>query len=64
MKEDQINHISNPDIQQKMKIDFYKLHYPQYKSPKNRNHSKNKMRSKSVVNVFDSHSASEQLPSN
>ena len=40
------------ELEKKIKLDFYRLHYPQRKQPKSTHKVANKMRSKSVVSVI------------
>ena len=42
------------ELEKKIKMDFYRLHYPQRKQNKSANKVSNKMRSKSVVSVIRS----------
>ena len=39
------------ELAEKMKMDFYKLHYPTRKSPKTKNKTNHKLRSNSVISV-------------
>ena len=42
------------ELAEKMRMDFYKLHYPTRKSPNSKNKTNHKLRSNSVISVSQS----------
>ena len=50
------------ELEKKIKMDFYRLHYPQRKQNKSVNKVSNKMRSKSVVSVIRSPDQEQDVP--